>query len=268
MTGGQGPFGVQLPLNGMGDGEDGVPTPGEAMPLIEGGNPAWNSILQHIPEDKRQEVVPTLQEWDQNFQSVQETHAPWKEFSESGVDPETARLALNVLNTIENNPQQAYQTIGNALGITPGQAQEVVENLEEEVEEAQTEGISVEQFNALQTKADAMAQILLGQRQESLLAEQEQQLDNELSSLKDKHGEFPEQEVVYRMMHNGMTAEDALKDYQKFEENLLRNRRPAPKFLTGGGNIPTPKVNPTELDDKQTRDLVAEILTTNAQQNQ
>lgn len=258
-----GPFGYSL--NGQGGPDDDPPTP-NSMPLVEGGNPAWNDVLQYVPEDKRQEVVPKLQEWDQNFQQVQESLSPWKEFVDSGVDPETAQVALNVLQTIETNPEAVYEAIGKSLGITKQEAEELVDEVVEE--ESQASGISREQFEALAKQSNAMAQILLAKREEEALAQQESELDKELSGLREKYGDFPENEIVYRMLHSDMSAEDALKDYAQFEENLFRQRRQAPRVLSGGGMIPQPKVDPVKLDDRGTRDHVAEMIRAAIQQNQ
>lgn len=257
---------VEVQLNGMGGPDDEPPTP-NSMPLVEGGNPAWNDVLQYVPEEKRQEVVPKLQEWDKNYQQVQESLNPWKEFVDSGVDPETAQIALNVLQTIETNPEAVYEAIGKSLGITTEEAEELVDEVT--AEELPTTGaISKEQFEALAQQSNAMAQILLAKREEEMLAQQEQELNKELTDLRNKFGDFPENEVIYRMLHSDMSAEEALKDYVQFEENLFRRRPTAPRVLSGGGMIPQPKVDPVKLDDKGTRDHVAEMLRAAMQQNQ
>lgn len=254
-------------LNGMGGpDDDDTPTP-NSMPLVEGGNPAWNDVLQYVPEDKRTEVVPKLQEWDNNYKQVQESLTPWKQFVDSGVDPETAQIALNVLQTIETNPEAVYEAIGKSLGISKQEAEELVEEVTEEGQ-ANGSGITQEQFEALAKQSNAMAQILLAKREEETLAQQEAELNKELATLKEKYGDFPENEIVYRMLHSDMSAEDALKDYAKFEENLFRSRPVAPRVLSGGGMIPQPKVDPVKLDDRGTRDHVAEMLKAALQQNQ
>lgn len=252
----------------MGGPED-DPTPSD-MPLVAGGNPAWNDVLQHIPEDKRGEVVPKLQEWDKNFQDVQSKLAPWKEFIDRGVDPDTADLGVNVLNTIENNPQAAYEAIGKHLGISTQQAKEAVEDLQEDQKAAAQagSGITSEQYESLKKQSDAMAQIIIANRQQEEITAEEQQLDQELTALKKEKGDFPEQEIIYRMMHGDMSAQDAYDDYVKFEEDLFKQRRQAPRVLSGGGMIPQPKVNVNELDRKGTKDHVAQLLINAQQQNQ
>lgn len=255
---------------GMGGPDDPAPTPND-MPLVEGGNPAWNDVLQYVPEEKRTEVVPKLQEWDQNYQQVQEGYNQWKEFADGGVDPETARVALNMMSMIEQNPQHAYEVLGKHLGVTPQKAQEIVEEETGQIEGSTTQQpdyVTKEQWDNLNQKADAMAQILLAQRQEEEVAQQNEQLDQELADLKDKHGEFPEHEVIYRMLHSDMSAEEALTDYHKFEENLLRQRRSAPRVLSGGGQIPQPKVDIVKASDKEARNVVADMLKVAMEQNQ
>lgn len=253
-------------------GPEDSPSPAD-MPLVEGGNPAWNDVLQYIPEDKRTEVVPKLKEWDQSFQEVQSKLAPWKEFADGQVDPDTATLALSVLNSIENNPQAAYEAIGKHLGISTKEAKAAVEEIQDDAQQQQQQqesgsSISQQQFDLLQRRSDAMAQILLANKQQDDLAQQEQQLDQELTALKTEKGEFPEQEIVMRMMHNDMSAAEAYDDYNKFEEDLFKQRKQAPRVLSGGGMIPQPSVNPTQLDRKGTKDHVAQLLIQAQQQNQ
>lgn len=255
----------------MGGPEDDSVNPANSgIPLVEGGNPAWNDVLQYVPEDKRQEVVPRLQEWDKNYQEVQQQLAPWKEFVDSKVDPETAQLGLNVLTTIENNPQAAYDAIGKHLGISSKEAKEVVQDVQKDIEAGQdsSSGISKEQFEQLKKTTDAMAQILVANRQQEEINQEEQALDQELSALKKNKGDFPEEEIVMRMLHLGLNAEEAYDHYAQFEENLFKSRKQAPRVLSGGGQVPQPHVKVTELDRKGTKDYVAQMLTQAAQQNQ
>lgn len=228
-----------------------------------GINPSWNDVLNYVPEDKRNEVIPKLQEWDKNYQKVQSEIAPWKDFISSGVDPETAQFSLNVLSTLEANPRMIYEALGNHLGITPGQAKELVEDqglLEAEKQlNKQTKELDDPRLTKLQEQTDAMARILLARREEEAVAAEEAALDEELSALRDKYGEYDE-EYVLAKMHAGMDSEEAVKAYIEHEEAILRRRPVAPRILGGGGQIPSPAIDPGKLDSKGTKELIVQML--------
>lgn len=232
---------------------------GQGQEGTAGVNPAWNDVLNYVPEDKRNEVIPKLQEWDNNFQQVQSTVAPWKDFINSGIDPETAEFSVNVLSTLESNPRAVYDALGAHLGISSQEAKELVEDqglLEEELEEPKEDP----RIAKLEKQTEAMAQILLARKNEEMAAEQDAALDQEMKALRNKLGDFDE-EYVLAKMYAGMDPEDAAKSYFEFEEQLRSRRPPAPKILSGGsGNIPQASIDPTKLDSKGTKDLVVQML--------
>lgn len=245
---------------------DEFPNPGEAgIPLVEGGNPAWNDVLQYVPEDKRAEVVPKLKEWDSSYQTVQQSYNEWKALSDQGIKAEDAQLAVNVLSMLEHDPKRVYDALGAHLGISAEEAQEVIEGgqgLEAQEQAAQELGIDPEVLNSLNQRVDALTRIALAEKQEKDVAKEEVELDRELKALEKAHGVFPEEEVIMRMMHKGLSAEEALNDYMAYEEQLLSRRPSAPRLLgSSGGRVPNQQIDVTKLDGKGTRDLVAQMLT-------
>lgn len=232
----------------------GQPTPPGDMPLFEGLGSEWNDIVGAFPEDKRAELAPKLKEKIDAFTPLRQ----WEDLHKSGVTPEHASTALNLFSMIENNPREVYTAIGNFLGLTPQETKEAVE----ELQESQGDGDDP-RLRTLQQQVDTLAQIALAQRQqtaaEQQAAEQDAAVEKELNDLRNKYGDVDEEEILMRMLHKGLSAEQAYQEYSgKVAE--LRKRRPAPMIIGGGGNIPRKQLDVTKLDSAGTKDLVAQMM--------
>lgn len=251
--------------------DNGAPTPGSkesGIPLVQGVDPKWNDVLQHIPEDKRAEVTPKLQEYDKQYSEL----APWQEFQKSGIDPQTAETAVNVLAALEHQPQMVYEQLGKHLGISTQEVQEVMEEEPESTETESTSGVDPniqQKLDTLEKQFNTLAQIALAQKQEQEQSaeakEQDKAIENELSVLKKQYGDFPEDEILMRMLHKEMSAEDAYKEYASRTEEI-RKRRPAPQLLGGGGQVPQGGIDPKKLSGKETKSLVAQMLSQASQE--
>jgi hypothetical protein len=232
----------------------GQPTPpGDNVPLFEGLGPEWNDIVGAIPEDRRAELAPKLKERISAFEPLQQ----YSDFAKSGITPEQISTSLNLFSIIENNPKEVYETLGKHLNITPAQAEQVVEQLEE------SDGSDPE-IAALKQQVETLAQIALAQRQqttqEKMAAEQDALLDSEIQGIKKKYGnDVPEDEILMRMLHKNMTAEEAYTEYSSRAEDI-RKRRPAPFVMGQGGHVPNQQLDVKTLDNKSTKNLVAQML--------
>lgn len=257
-------------------GEPTPPTPGNAnIPLVQGVDPQWNSILQYVPEDKRSEVVPHISQYEQQYKPITEKYENWKSVVDSDLTPAQVEQAVTVLDALEHRPQEVYELLGKHLGVTPGQAQQMVENAglnnnNPENEPDPNDPLSKidltqhPEFARLKHGHDLMAQVLLAekqtQEQQRVQQEQDQALEKELSELKAKVGDFPEDEILMRMGYKELSAEEAFTEWQKSADQI-RQRRPSP-FVLGsqGGLIPKPPLDVKSLDSKGTKNLVAEML--------
>lgn len=236
----------------------GQPTPPGDIPLIQGLGTEWNELVGYIPEDKRAEFGPKLQERVSGIEKTYEPYKAYADFVKSGIQPDQISTALNVLTAIQNNPQDVYNTIGRHLGVTPQEVKEAVESNEEgEVNEDP-------RIAKLQQQVDTLSQIYLTQHQQSQqeqeAAKEDARLEKEITELKKSVGDFPEDEIIMRMIHKGMSAADAYAEYNGRVTELMK-RRPAPFVLGGGGNsIPRQPLDVTKLDGMQTRDVVTQMI--------
>lgn len=229
----------------------GQPTPND-MPLFEGVPAEWNDIVSAIPEDKRSELGPILRDRVNQYEPLK----GWSDLHKSGITPEFAKQGVDLWATIENNPRTVYDTLARHLNITPEQAKEVVE----EIEDADQDDPRIK---AMQEQINTLAQLTVAKeqqtRQEKMQAEQEAALDKDLNDLKKKYGDVDEEEIVMRMLQRDMTAEEAYQSYAEKVNGLLK-RRPSPMVMGAGGVIPRNAIDVTKLDNAGTKNLVAQML--------
>jgi MoxR-like ATPase len=232
----------------------GQPNPPGDIPLYDGLGAEWNDIVGAFPEDQRAALAPKLKERIDSFEPLKE----YSDFAKSGIKPDQISAALNIFSVLENNPREVYETIGKHLGITPAQAEKVVEELEEADQDDP-------RIAELQHKVDTLAQIALAERQqttqEKLIQEQEELVGQELEAVKKKYGthDYNEDEILMRMIHKEMTAEQAYQDYTGHVQSI-RSRRPAPTIMGAGGNIPNRAIDPKTLSGPETKSVVAQML--------
>jgi hypothetical protein len=232
----------------------GQPTPpGDNVPLYEGLDSSWNDIVSAFPEDRRNELAPLLKSRIDSYEPLKQ----WESFQKDGITPDSAKTALDTLKYIESNPKDVYEAIGKHLGISATQAEQVVEEIED--------GDSTDpRIAKLQQQIDTMSQIMIAGRQQTLqekeAAQQDAAIDKEINALKAKHGdEVNEEEVIMRMLHKNMTAEQAHQEYSAMVSELRRTR-PAPMLLGSGGSVPKKGIDVTKLDSAGTKNLVAQML--------
>src|SRR5882762_2316538 len=82
-------------------------------------NPAWNDLLNSVPEDYHQALTPHLQNWDKGvndkFNKIHEEYSAFKPFKEGGVSPQDIEFALGTVSHMNENPIEVYQRLGTWL---------------------------------------------------------------------------------------------------------------------------------------------------------
>lgn len=241
----------------------GQPTPPGDIPLYDGLGSEWNDIVGAIPEDKRNELAPKLKERIDQYEPLK----GYNDFHKSGLTPDKLSTAYNLQQFIESNPRQAYDAIGNFLGITPQQAQQAVEEAQGQGQEEETPPeidalLNDPRYKTLQDQVQTLMQLTVvkdqQERQNQQAAEADKLVEKELSDLKKKHGDFPEEEIIMRMVNKNISGEQALQEFNALADSL--RRRPAPFLMGNGGQVPTNKIDVTKLTDKDARGLAAQMM--------
>lgn len=228
--------------------------PGDNVPLIEGLGPEWNDVVSSFPEDRRSELGGILKGRIDAYAPLQE----YSQFQKAGISAEQLNAASNLFEIIEKNPRQVYDTIGQHLGLTPAETKAAVTEMKKEAAAGTVEDPRIA---TMQQQIDTLASIALAQRQGETQAQIQEQADqelaNDLSSLQEKVGEFDEEEVVMRMLHKNLTAEQA---YQEYTGKFPSARRAAPFVMGQGGMIPAKQVDVRTLNTTDTKSLVTQML--------
>jgi hypothetical protein len=246
-----------------------MPTPNDsAIPLVEGLDASWNPVLSSIPEDKRAEAASVIKERNSQYTQLEKDFEPWSDFNKSGITPDTAQFALDLYYAMEHQPEQVYAALGKHLGVSAREVKTAMEESTESTEQPAGSAGDVDftqhpTFQQMKQQMDAMAQILIANRdaetQTQQQREQDAALEKEMSALKSKVGEFDEREILMRMAQLDMNAEEAYEDYSSFV-NKVRGKQPAPFVIGGGGAAPRPALDVKKMNDKQTKDLVTQMI--------
>lgn len=249
------------PIDGGGyTGEDAVPQGDVTGASPGGGNPAWQEFLEPVPQEYHDKVRPVLEKWDrgvqERFNKVHQQYEPWKPILDAGVDPDTATFALNLLNSINENPEQVWKALGDYYKLSGSPSGQGLES--EPIEEDPYAG----RFSELERQNQIMAAHLLKNREKELEAQAEAQLDQELNQMRTKYkaqGEFDER-FVLAYMQNGMDTEDAVKAFYEYRDNMLRQHGQKPLIMGTGGGVPQYNTDVRKLSSGDTKNLVVQML--------
>jgi len=260
------------------------------------GHPAWQEILDTIPDPGLQELIkPKLEEWDkgvqQKLQQVREPYEPYQELVKNEIPKEEIEQALWIAHMFNTNPQEIVQkAIENFnLDFVPkGQVQQQQvsssHDLDDEDEDYEDNSSSLSglenhpAFKAMMEKVEQANQILTQQQQKEQQEQEQTEFEQYLENLhKGENGETVEFDDLYvaSLMQQGMDANDAIQSYQ----NLIKagvekatggqqQQQQAPPVVMGGNSgsgtgIPANDVNMGKMNRGSVNDLAIEFLQKN-----
>jgi hypothetical protein len=265
-------------IEGEEGGGSGVSEASEAVAPEDNGtggmNPAWSPLLDKLPEGFHGMVAPVLRDWDKNFDSklheVQSKFEPYQPFVEQGVDPDQLNAALEFYRMAEADPKAIYEQMGTFFGFGAGQGQDGQElsDGEEPFSLEEDELSKNPKFQELMQNQQAIAQVLLKQREQEEMALVEQQIETEVNSIKEAHPDLSEQEetMMFQLALSSkitltQAAEQLFSYKDQITQQFAQGRPTPPSVMSATGTVPgqTP-IDPTKLDSKGTKSLVAQIM--------
>lgn len=235
-------------------------------------NPAWSPMLDKIPESLRPMVTPHLRDWDKNFQTelqkVQSKYDPYKEILDSGVDPVRLQQALGFFDLAEREPQRVYDEMAKFYGYGQDQGQQQVPDSDDPFDIGDA-GEDDPRLAQLQQQQEQILQMFQGQHEAEQLRQAEQQIETEITAIKEQHPDLTEDEeiMILRLAtSNQSTLSEAAADLFKYKESIgqqaLAGRSNAPSVMSATGSLPgQPPIDPRKLGSKETKDLVTQMLT-------
>ncbi len=225
-----------------------------------GGQPPWASYLTDLPETVRPLVEPKFREWDasttQKFQQIHtqyEPLKPYQQFVESGYDFNDVQQAIQFANLVNEDPERVYNALAQQYGYGSEQGDVGVEDEQEEYGYQQNP-----EFEQYKQMTEQMAQIMTAQHNQQTAMQEDQQLNNHLVQLKNQHGDFDD-EYVLAKVYAGATWEDAVQSFQGLAQRFSPQNG-APVIMGSGGGLPSQQVAPSQMSDKDRKNLVAQFI--------
>ena len=254
-----------------------------------GNEPPYAKELATLPEDVRPLVEPIFKNWDaqvtKRFQESQSPLEPWKEIVES-YEPGVVGEALQLAQLLEADPKALYDLMAQTYNFeqaTPpnntngNQGQQPPDSTEDDDPYA-------ERFSKVESALEQLANILVNNQNQATVKEQTELLDNTMSSLKEKYGDFDEDYILNRLAL-GDEPDVAIQSYNNAIVNGLKARGMSEDQITafmnangannGGNQTPAPIVTstaggtpsvtdggkkPGEMSKGEVTDLVTQML--------
>jgi hypothetical protein len=230
-----------------------------------GGHPAWQEILNAVPEQYHEALRPTLEKWDKGvqnrFQSLHSKYEPIKQYAD--YSPEDLEVALNLKQAVEADPKAVWELLAQTYnfsleqGATEG---EIAMNFDPDEFEGDPELYQQLQLTQQQLMEQQEALVALQQQQD--LEKAEEELDAYMAYLHSEHGDFDDDYVV-TLLANGVDGDEAVNRYQQIVQRA-GGTKPAPaappKVMSAGGGVPSRAIDPKALSNSDTKDLVAQML--------
>jgi hypothetical protein len=221
----------------------------------------WAEYLNDLPDSVRPLVEPKFREWDSNttkrFQQVHSEYEPLKPFQsvmDNGWDFNDVQQALQLTTALNENPQAVYDALVANYGFgAPEQGQEDDEYPEDSL------GYEDPRIAQIEQMTNAMAEMLLQQENQKQAVKEDAELDSLLASLKDQHGDFNEKYVMTQM-YAGADPVAAIQEFQQMIGQAAAQRPQVPTIMGSGGGLPSQTVNPSQMSDKDRKNLVAQMI--------
>lgn len=250
-----------------------APTTDTPVEQQSNGNP-WDSYLEPLPESVRPLVEPAFKSWDaevtKRFQSLHSEYEPYKSFIDE-YEPDAIGQALSIMQQLESDPASVIAAIQNAYGLNAeqGTADSPAEPAQTDTPASDDDPYSA-RFSQMEEMLGALAQALLGEQEQKQQAAEEQQLEQVLTDLKTKHGDYDEVYVL-TLMAQGMDPEAAVQQFQstvgQYAQQLNAPNAQAPQVVPANGGYPTNPITPEDLSsEKATKDLIVQMLQAAAEQ--
>lgn len=225
-------------------------------------------VLKGVPSHLLPTLAPFVKEWDKNYQgSLAKVKASYADFE--GIDPVTAKEAINLQQLIIKDPKSAIRIISEMNADETEDNDDSDDNNvseEEEILKSLPPSIraKLEKIDALDSVVSTIAKAEMARIEEAQLVEARKTYSTILADLAEKHGSFDE-DFVNLHVANGEVPEDAVKKYHAMADKIasekLSAHNKAPKVIGGSGEVlfseGTP---PAKLSDKERKNLVAKML--------
>lgn len=193
-----------------------------------GGHPAWQSILDAVPEELHPILRPQLEEWDKGVQTklqgLHDQYAPYKPLVDNKVDMDFVDQAIYLAQQMQENPQDVVQRAIESFEL-PYELRNALENKvgNNVGMEAQDEWDGVDitkhpQYQALQGTVETLNSEWTQRKADEEAAKQQTQMQSYIETLhKSPDGKEVAFDDLYvaTMLAAGLDGPTAVKQYQE-----------------------------------------------------
>lgn len=252
-------------------------------------HPAYEKLLNEIPEAWHSKVTPYLQEQDKYFQQQLEKYTPFKEYVEQDISPDLILGGLNLARAIESNPQEVYASLKDYLGqqgLLPEEAAQAAADIMTNESGDDVEDIFDTVPAELKKEIDDLKQFKSKQEELQYQAELEREterytreLEQEMAGLKGKYSISEAHEIaMYDLMNAALNAgrEISLADAAQQLQAMVgpfpgagQTSEPAPTIVgsAGGAGVVAPDLR-VPKDDKGKKEMLAKMFEEYSKANQ
>lgn len=246
----------------------------------------YAEYLEELPETIRPLVEPAFKKWDgsvtQRFQELHSRYEPWKQVTEE-YQPEDVLGALQVASVIEEDPErflqafvQAYPELAEKALQGQGGTQQPTTttppNSEQGLGDLDPEDPIAKKIQQLEETISQLTGTVTERQQQEQAQEAQQYLDGLLEQLHKDHGEFDDTFILSQLAFANRTPEQAIQAWKDLQSKYLspqqQTQTPAPPVISTSGGVPSTVPDIGEMDSKETKNLVAQLLEQAAQADQ
>lgn len=151
-------------------------------------NPAWQEVLDKVPEEFHTVLTPKFSEWDNNFQKVQQKYAPFKDFVENNIPVETIQQSLQIRDLLENNPRGVYDFLQNQYNYGVQEAEKPGPKEEEEFDyDASSDIAEHPKFKEMSQQIQNFQQMFENQQKQETEHRVQREIETEFTNIANKY---------------------------------------------------------------------------------
>ena len=240
-------------------------------------HPAYEKLLNELPEAWHSKVTPFLQEQDKYFQQQIEKYTPFKQYAEQGIDPAIIDAGLNLAQALDNDPVQVFDALKNHLmaqGMLEAEAEQAAaEAVDEEYGDDEIPDALKREIEALRYQQEQFSEYANNQILEQETNYALNEIQGEMDSLRAKYEINDAHETaIYDLMNaaldagRDMSVFDAAKQlaqmvggFRPLEAPDLSQGAPTVVGSAGGAGVPAQNIS-VPKDDRGKREMLAQMF--------
>jgi hypothetical protein len=226
----------------------------------------YANYLNELPEEVRPLVEPAFKKWDsdvtQRFQGLHSEYDPYKQLIDA-YEPDALQEAVNLIESMNSNPQAFLKWFTEAAGITPEQGTTATSPQQQQQQDPNDADPYQQEIASLKQQLEQITGLIQGQQQQTQQQQQVAQLEGILSDLHTRHGNFDDVYVL-TMIGNGMAPEAAVTQFKNTLSQFgvdANSTAPTVTSAANGGHA-VDQISAADLASGKvsSKDIVAQML--------